>query len=186
MAAGAPSGRAFNPRGAENSLRFCGNHARSFLTATTLPHPVGQAGSATLEETPIAAAPKLPVVLLADDEPDILESVRDILENLLPARCVLAASGTEALERLKEQPVDLILSDFKMPSLNGIEFLEQARQRYPAVPRILMTAFPDLEVAIDAINQARVEAFLIKPLDPDQVVERVRQALAAVSYKGAR
>jgi response regulator RpfG family c-di-GMP phosphodiesterase len=87
---------------------------------------------------------------------------------------------------LGKQPIDLILSDYKMPGLNGIQFLEQARERLPDVPRILITAFPDLEVAIDAINQARVEAFLIKPLDPDQVVERVRQALATASYKGAR
>jgi CheY-like chemotaxis protein len=137
-----------------------------------------------LEETTIAA-PKLPVVLLADDEPDILESVRDILENLVPARCVLATSGAEALELLGRQPVDLILTDFKMPNLNGIEFLERARQRCPDVPRILMTAFPDLEVAIDAINHARVEAFLTKPLDPLQVVERVRQALASAAYTRA-
>lgn len=135
---------------------------------------------------PIPAPANLPVILIADDEPDILESLRDLLEDAVPARCILANSGTQALEVVGKQPINLILSDYKMPGLNGIQFLEQARQRVPDVPRILITAFPDLEVAIDAINQARVEAFLIKPLDPDQVVERVRQALAAGSYKGAR
>ncbi|MFO1534605.1 MAG: response regulator, partial [Thermoplasmatota archaeon] len=138
-----------------------------------------------MEETPIpAAAPKAPLILIADDEPDILESLRDLLEDAVPAHCILASSGTQALEMLGKQRIDLILSDYKMPGLNGIQLLEQARQRLPDVPRILITAFPDLEVAIDAINQARVEAFLIKPLDPDQVVERVRQALATPVYKG--
>ncbi|HEX2065292.1 MAG TPA: response regulator [Candidatus Thermoplasmatota archaeon] len=146
----------------------------------------GQHSPRLTEETAIPPSTKLPVILIADDEPDILESLRDLLEDAVPAQCVLANSGTQALEMLGKRPVDLILSDYKMPGLNGIQFLEQARQRLPEAPRILITAFPDLEVAIDAINQARVEAFLIKPLDPDQVVERVRQALATPSYTGAR
>jgi response regulator RpfG family c-di-GMP phosphodiesterase len=135
---------------------------------------------------PIVTASKGPLILIADDEPDILESLRDLLEDAVPATCLLANSGTQALEMLGKRPVDLILSDYKMPGLNGIQFLERAREMLPDVPRILITAFPDLEVAIDAINQARVEAFLIKPLDPDQVVERVRQALATPKYHGAR
>jgi DNA-binding NtrC family response regulator len=135
-----------------------------------------------LEDSPIRAS--IPVVLVAEDEPDILESVRDILEAFAGVRCVLATSGTEAMEKLDEPRLDLILSDFKMPGLNGVQVLEQAARRRPNVPRILMTAFPDLEVAIEAINQAKVDAFLVKPLDPAQVVERVQQAMARASFKG--
>jgi CheY-like chemotaxis protein len=119
------------------------------------------------------------LVLVVDDEPDVLEALRDLLEKSLPAKCVLAHSGAEALEMVERHPIRLILSDYKMPGINGIQFLKQVRHRVPAVPRILMTAFPDLDVVFDAIHEARVEAFLTKPLDLDLMVERVGQALAA-------
>jgi response regulator RpfG family c-di-GMP phosphodiesterase len=122
---------------------------------------------------------------VVDDEPDILESLRDLLESVVPTPCILARSGAEALELLEKHPVRLILSDYKMPGMNGIEFLGEARRRVPDAPRILMTAFPDLDVAIEAINEARVDAFLTKPLDPDKVVERVRQALSTPHYSRA-
>jgi DNA-binding NtrC family response regulator len=124
-------------------------------------------------------------VLLVDDERDILESLKDLLEgSLTQVTCRTAPSATEALNELAKGGIHLILSDFKMPGMNGLDFLEQARQRYPAVPRVLMTAFPDLEVAIEAINEARVEAFLTKPLDPDKVVNLVREALEAHRISG--
>jgi DNA-binding NtrC family response regulator len=90
------------------------------------------------------------------------------------------------LRILGKDRVDLIVSDYKMPGMNGLEFLEKARQAAPQVPRIMMTAFPDLEIAIAAINDARIETFFTKPLDPDRILEVVRGTLAERRAKGQR
>ena len=143
-----------------------------------------------LSLTPSALIPDSPrpdTILLVDDEPDILESLGDLFSAALPdARVVTAASGDAAIAILGKQQVDLIVSDFKMPGMNGLQFLEKARALAPQVPRIMMTAFPDLEIAIAAINEARIETFFTKPLDPDRVLGVVGTVLQGRRSKGQR
>jgi response regulator RpfG family c-di-GMP phosphodiesterase len=117
-------------------------------------------------------------ILLVDDEPDILDSLQVLLERAQQGvRVVTAASGKDALEKMRAEPVDLIITDYKMPGMNGLEFLAQAGDVQPGVPRILITAFPDLDVAIRAINEAGIENFITKPFESKAVVEQVRTAL---------
>lgn len=116
-------------------------------------------------------------ILIVDDEVDILDSLQALLEASLDdvdVRCAL--SGEDGLEALKDG-ADLVISDFKMPGMNGLEFLTEVRDRHPEVPRILMTAFPDLQIAVDAINQARIETFFTKPLNPDEVLQVAKEAM---------
>lgn len=118
-------------------------------------------------------------VLIVDDEVDILESLKQLFEVSLPDVKVLTAEGGAiALSIIKSQPVDLIVTDYKMPGMNGLEFLNEARKLVPKVPRILVTAFPDLELAIRAVNDAKIENFFTKPVEPGKVVEIVRSVLA--------
>lgn len=125
------------------------------------------------------AEPRLRTILVADDDGDILESLVDLLAANLPnVRCLVASSGVQAFELLQRERVDLIISDYKMPDMDGLVFLKEARKLAPRVPRILLTAFADLDVAIQAINEAGVEMFFTKPMDPDRVVSVVRDSLS--------
>jgi two-component system response regulator AtoC len=113
-----------------------------------------------------------------DDEEDIRESLRTLLEmNLDGVDVHAAASGPEALALLGTTPVDVLISDYKMPGMNGLELLAKIGRTHPHLPRILVTAFPDLDIAIRAINEAGIENFFTKPFDPDQVLNVVRALL---------
>jgi sugar-specific transcriptional regulator TrmB/CheY-like chemotaxis protein len=118
-------------------------------------------------------------ILLVDDEPDIRQSLQELLESGLHGiRVASAESGEAALAWLQQQPVDLIITDYKMPGMNGLQLLEEAQKVAPGVSRIMITAFPDVRVATRAINEARVDHFFVKPLPDARVVDVVRDVLA--------
>lgn len=127
---------------------------------------------------PAEAPTRRQTVLVVDDEPDIRDSLRMLLEvSLEDVDVITAASGAAALDVLTARPVDLIVTDYKMPGMNGLEFLQRALKVAPKTPRILVTAFPDLDIAIRAINEAGIENFFTKPFEPDQVAAVVRDLL---------
>ena len=133
--------------------------------------------------TPGAPGPEQPPqrqqrLLVVDDEEDIRESLKALFETCLDdVEVRVAASGAVALDVLSKETIDLIITDYKMPGMNGLEFLNRAAKQGPSIPRILVTAFPDLEIAIRAINEANIENFFTKPFDADQVLDVVRGIL---------
>lgn len=122
---------------------------------------------------------KAPSILVIDDEADVAEALRGLLETSLPERAQIriAMSAEDGSRALKEQHFDLVLCDFKLPGRNGVDFLRETRERSPATRRILMTAYADLTVALEAINQAAVDNFIQKPFEPDEVVTKVEGLL---------
>jgi thioredoxin reductase (NADPH) len=116
-----------------------------------------------------------PVLLAVDDDISVLEAVVQDLRRQYGAlyRVVRAGSGQAALDTLRQlkardEAVALLLSDQRMPGMAGVEFLEQAREIYPASKRVLLTAYADTEAAIRAINTARIHYYLTKPWDPPE------------------
>jgi DNA-binding NtrC family response regulator len=117
-------------------------------------------------------------ILLVDDEEDILTSMRDYLEATIPGLAVRTAnSGKAGLKILDSEKVDLIITDYKMPEMDGLEFLRKAAGFHPDVPRIILTAFPKLDLAIQAINEIEVDRFLTKPIRPEELEKVVRAFL---------
>ncbi|MCA1812124.1 MAG: response regulator [Halobacteriales archaeon] len=117
-------------------------------------------------------------VLVVDDDPAFLRDLRDLLKAFLPeVGVVLASSGAEALKVLASSEVDLLISDHSMPGMEGIELLEIARQCYPKVPRILITGYNKFDLAMDAVNQARVVDFIPKPPNAERTIQAVRHGL---------
>jgi thioredoxin reductase (NADPH) len=114
-----------------------------------------------------------PVILTVDDDPDVLQAVeRDLRSRYSERYRILRAnSANEALDTLhrlktRNDAVALLLADQRMPELDGVGFLSQATDLFPAAKRALLTAYADTNAAIEAINSARVHYFLLKPWDP--------------------
>ncbi|MBT6499063.1 MAG: response regulator, partial [Deltaproteobacteria bacterium] len=88
-----------------------------------------------------------------------------------------AESGQEALKILDSEEIDLIISDQRMPEMSGVEFLSQARIRKPAAIRIMLSGYADMNAALDAINEAGIYKFLVKPWDDLELQQTIDKAL---------
>jgi thioredoxin reductase (NADPH) len=116
-----------------------------------------------------------PIILTVDDDPQVLRAIaRDLRQHYGEDYGVLRAeSGPQALETLDQladaaTPVALLLSDQRMPQMDGVAFLREARQRFPDSKRALLTAYADTDAAIAAINESQVDYYLTKPWDPPE------------------
>jgi len=116
-----------------------------------------------------------PVLLSVDDDPGVSRAVaRDLRRRYGEEfRVLRAASGDEALDALRElklrgDSVAAMLADYRMPQMNGIDFLERAMDLFPRARRTLLTAYADTEAAIQAINVVDVDFYLLKPWDPPE------------------
>lgn len=108
-------------------------------------------------------------ILCVDDEEDVLRGLKRVLRS--PRfETVGALSGAEGLERLKEEGAenfDVVVSDMRIPEMNGAQFLSRVREVAPDVSRILLTGQADVESSIAAVNDGQIFRFLTKPWAPD-------------------
>jgi response regulator RpfG family c-di-GMP phosphodiesterase len=115
-------------------------------------------------------------LLFVDDESSILSSLRRLFRSL-GYTIYVAESGQQGLEILKQHPVDLVISDMRMPEMDGAAFLEQVEKKYPDTVRILLTGFSDIASTIDAINKGKIYRYISKPWEDAEITLTVRQAL---------
>jgi two-component system response regulator AtoC len=114
------------------------------------------------------------LVLVVDDEAAVRGALRDVLEES-GYKVVTAASGKEALEKMSMLRPDAVLLDIRMPEMDGISLLEIIRERYPAVPVILMTAYSDTQTTINAMRTGAFE-YVLKPLNLDELLATLEKA----------
>lgn len=114
-------------------------------------------------------------ILIVDDEPNVLKSLSRLLKQYEP---ITAGSGEEALLLAETRVFDLVISDYRMPGMNGIDFLILFKRMQPDAVRIVLTGFADLEGAQHAINEAQVFRFINKPWSNLEILNVVENGLA--------
>lgn len=124
-------------------------------------------------------------VLLVDDESKILSALRRSLSTIDADRLDgealkldLFTSPEAAIERCEETEFDLVITDYRMPSMNGVDFLIRLMDIQPNVPRVIISGYADREAIIDAINEAQLTRFVQKPWDDDELQHAVISILA--------
>jgi response regulator RpfG family c-di-GMP phosphodiesterase len=118
-------------------------------------------------------------MLIVDDEQDNLEYLTRVFHKEYELTC--ARSGKEALEVMRRESFDIIITDQLMPGMSGIDLLKRSLEYSPDAVRIVVTGYPDIETAIASINQGRAFRFFTKPLDSAQLADSVRRALGEVA-----
>ncbi len=113
-------------------------------------------------------------LLLVDDEEDFLET---LLKRMKKRRVNVTGvkSGEEALERLDQDPTDVVVLDVKMPGMDGIQALREIKRRYPLVEVVMLTGHANVEVAIQGMELGAFD-YLMKPMDIDELLYKVEDA----------
>ncbi len=120
---------------------------------------------------------------MVDDDSIVLTSLKSLLTLEGDYEVFTFESPTAALNAVKDKPVDVAISDFLMPELNGLEFLGQLKKLYPDVPRILLTGYADKGNAIHAINDVGLFQYIEKPWDNDNLKMVLRNSLESRSLQ---
>ena len=120
---------------------------------------------------------KQPCVVLVDDDELVLSTLRALLELDGGFQVLEFTDSLRAIEELGRLPVDIVISDYLMPGMNGVDVLKKARSLQPEAMRILLTGFADKQNAIRALNEAGIYQYLEKPWDNDHLLMVLRNAL---------
>ncbi len=116
-------------------------------------------------------------ILFVDDEQSILNSLARLFRNSA-YRIMTASSAGEAWKILKDHPIHVIVTDYRMPGINGVELLKRVKMVYPGIIRIMLTGYADTAAVMEAVNQGAVYKFIAKPWNDDELRLAVRLALA--------
>ncbi len=115
-------------------------------------------------------------ILCVDDEANIINSLRRLLRND-GYGILTATSGAEGLELLKENDVQVVISDQRMPEMSGIEFLSAVKEQYPDIIRIILTGYTEVDSITEAINKGQIYKFFLKPWNDQNLKLEIKQAL---------
>ena len=122
-------------------------------------------------------APEPATIIIVDDEEMVLKSLGSFLMLETDYHVETFTSAQQALDYLRDNPIDLVISDYLMPEMDGISFLAEVRQIKPEVPRIILTGYADKENAIKAINEVGLFQYIEKPWDNEDLRIIIRNGL---------
>jgi DNA-binding NtrC family response regulator len=117
------------------------------------------------------------VLMIIDDEPMVTQSIKNFLSLETEYEVLTFTSPVDALEALRTQSVDVIISDYLMPDINGIDFFLKAKEIQPHATRVLLTGYADKENAIKAINDVGLYQYIEKPWENEDLRLIIRNAI---------
>jgi DNA-binding NtrC family response regulator len=118
-------------------------------------------------------------ILIVDDEEGILKAIMRSLRNE-DYNILTASNATDALRMLDGREVDMVISDQNMPFMTGLEFLQRVKADHPGTITMMLTGEKEIEIAVQAINQAGVYKFILKPWDDEDLKVTIRRALESL------
>ena len=119
-------------------------------------------------------------IMLVDDEEGFLSTTRNVLERK-GINVATATSGTEALEKLTQENIDVVILDVKMPGMDGVSALKNIKSRHPSIEVIMLTGHGTVESALDGLRSGASD-YLTKPIDIDELVAKAEEAFARRKY----
>jgi two-component system, probable response regulator PhcQ len=130
-------------------------------------------------------APHTRKVLVVDDEVSFLNSMQRYLRNE-PYQVLTAENGKIALELLQENEVFFVLTDYRMPGMDGLTLLREIRLAHPHIITAMLTAVQDIQLAMEAVNNLGVHKFFLKPINGEEILTALRTAAAFIENNGQR
>ncbi len=120
-------------------------------------------------------------ILLVDDEPNVLTALRRQLRDLFDVE-IESDPSVAITEINRKNPFAAVVSDYRMPRMNGIEFLAQVKKQSPDTTRLMLTGYADLSNAIHAVNEGNVFRFLTKPCEKDVLRKMLVRLLSSLNW----
>ncbi|WP_094711327.1 HD domain-containing phosphohydrolase [Hahella sp. CCB-MM4] len=141
-------------------------------------HQISSSSSNLASEEAVFSATEeeMDQVLFVDDEPSILSSLQRLLRKQ-NFQCHFAASGDEGIKVLEQKRIDLVVSDMRMPGMDGAQFLAIVREKWPQTVRMLLTGHSDISATISALNEGGIYRYISKPWDGDELLEIIEEGL---------
>jgi two-component system, probable response regulator PhcQ len=124
-------------------------------------------------------------ILIVDDEPNVLNAFQRVLRRE-PYTLMTAQGGEEGLTLLEAREVSLVISDYNMPGMNGLDFLKTVKQLYPHILAIMLTGQAEIQIAVQAINEAGVYKFIQKPWDDNDLKVTILRAVESMDLATER
>jgi diguanylate cyclase (GGDEF)-like protein/PAS domain S-box-containing protein len=159
------------------SRNMCDEVQGELLSAPLPAEAMGEllAAGAALPKRVLRLHKRQRTLLLVDDEPNILAALKRQMRGT-DCRILTAPGGQQGLELLESEPVDVIVSDQRMPGMTGVEFLRIVKNSHPDTVRMVLSGFTELQSVTDAVNEGAIYKFLTKPWDDTQLRAHIEEA----------
>ncbi len=115
-------------------------------------------------------------ILIVDDEPNVLKSLKRLLMET-EYNIITAQSGEEGLEKLESNKIDVVVSDYRMPGMNGVEFLSKVKERSPDTIRLILSGYADAVAIVEAINEGQIYRFITKPWNDQELLTTISSSI---------